>query len=238
MSGTLKGGLVAIAMLGMAGAAGATPLIDTTAGASGAVVFFGEGATATYGQTFTVTGAETRLDSFSFWLNDSLNPDYVDFSAYVYAWDGAKATGPALFTSTPVSTTNNGGSDGWEMFAFDTGGIGLVSGAQYVAFLSASGAFDGQTGNASMWADSANPYAGGTFVFMKNGSNFPLLLSNNWSVVSGLDAAFIGSFSDPDPPVTPTLVVLDRVEVAEPASLALLGIGLVALGAARRRRSR
>jgi hypothetical protein len=55
---------------------------------------------------------DNLLNSFTLWFDDSIDPDYpeyTDFAAYVMAWDGAKAMGPVLWSSTPVSTTNNGG---------------------------------------------------------------------------------------------------------------------------------
>jgi hypothetical protein len=90
-------GLFLLASVG-GGDAWAITVIDTTPTWNGSdgVSAFGEPGAATYGQSFTVTGTETHLDSFSFWLNDFLNPDAVDFAAYVMAWDGTKATGSIL----------------------------------------------------------------------------------------------------------------------------------------------
>ena len=107
---------------------------------------FGESNTATYGQTITVPAVDNVLDSFSFWLDDTLNPDYVDFAAYVMAWDGSKATGAVLWQSAMQTTTNNGGAGGFEQFTFNTGAVPLGGGGQYVLFLSASDYFDGLRG--------------------------------------------------------------------------------------------
>ena len=105
---------------------------------------FGERNTATYGQTVTAPG--NVLQSFKFLVDDSLNPDFVDFEAFVYAWDGAKAAGPALYTSAPMSTTNNGGQGGYEEIELLTGGVPVVTGGEYVLFLSVSNLFDGSVG--------------------------------------------------------------------------------------------
>ena len=146
---------------------------------------FGETNTATYGQTFTVDGPETDLDSFTFYVNDNVNPDYVDFEAYVMEWDGSKATGPILHQSAPISSTNNGGSDGFESFTIDTGGVSLTAGKQYVAFFCASNLFDGLYGTARFGGVLGSTYTGGSFVHDNNGSNFSQLTTSTWDNTTG-----------------------------------------------------
>lgn len=206
--------------------AAAVPMIDTSGDTVVSTLYsFGEPNTATEGQTFKVTGAETQLNSFSFRFNDYA-PGVVDFAAYVYAWDGQKASGSALYTSGKRSSTNNGGKDGYEAFTFNTGGISLVSGQQYVAFLSASLFFDGQP-SWSTW-EMSNGYSGGNLVYFNNGSNFGLLTSQTWtSITAGFigtrDLWFVADFSTPTP-------------VPEPDTAALLVIG-IGMALARRRAS-
>lgn len=220
---------VALAM-GLSGVSHAASIIDTTGSWNGtdAVSSFGETDTATYGQTFTVTGPETVLDSFTFYLDDYLNPDFVDFQAYVYAWDGSKASGSALYSSSALSTTNNGGLGGFEAFTINTGGIDLADGLQYVAFFSASNLFDGSHGQAR-WGLPYNisPYSGGSFVYLNNGSNFGQITTNTWeNFDSYYDLAFTMNFSEPVVPVVP---------VPAAAPLGLLGLGLVAAFNRRRK---
>jgi hypothetical protein len=60
------------------------------------------------GETIKVpTNGDTSLVSFAIGIvNDELSPSGDNLLAEVYAWDGSKATGPALYTSplTPIAT--------------------------------------------------------------------------------------------------------------------------------------
>ncbi|MDZ8237307.1 MAG: PEP-CTERM sorting domain-containing protein [Nostoc sp. ChiQUE01a] len=124
--------------------------------------------------------------------------------------------GPILYQSGPQSTTN---ALGFEQFTFNTGGISLTSGKQYVASLSASNFFDGTTGLAGLGATGfQSVYSGGDFVFYNNGSDFSLLTQNTWDDIGGSffgDSAFKASFS------TAT------ASVPEPTTM----LGILAIGA-------
>jgi len=183
---------VVVALLALTSQAGATTSISTLP-FNDKIQSFGEFNSATYGQTITVPGADNVLDSFSFWVDDFVNPDYVDFAGYVMAWDGAKTTGPILWNSATMSTTNNGGLGGNEKFTFNTGGLALTSGAQYVLFVSASNYFDTVNGTGTMARGQS--YDDGIFVFMNNGASFSDLTSAAWSYIFGYDLAFEAEFS-------------------------------------------
>ena len=220
--------LSALAFVAIAGSVAAAPIDTTGATFGGSASSFGEPDTATYGQTFTATAGSTQLNSFTFRFND-FDPATVDFAAYVYAWDGSKAAGPQLFASGQLTSTNNGGADGYEVFGVNTGGIQLTAGQQYVAFFSASLFFDGSAGG-SVWELSiSDVYAGGNFVFNNNGSNFNSLTTQAWGCgnngCGSLDAWFRADLSDGN-------------AVPEAPSWSLALAALAALGAARRRRER
>lgn len=205
--------------------ASALTTIDTTGSWNGSdfIFPFGETNTATYGQTFTV-GADNVMDSFTFWMEERSGAP-TEFGAYVMAWDGNKATGPVLFSTGMLTTTNNGGAGGFEQFTINTGGLSLSSGSQYVAFFNASNYFDGVDGTSNMAGLSgANVYADGQFVFLNNGSNFGQVTTSNWNKDhqgAGSDLAFVMEFSG----------------VPAPSILALMGLGLVGVGFSRRRQA-
>lgn len=222
--------IAAIGTLALSGVAQAT-IIDTAAGWNGRsnITAFGESNSATYGQTFRVNGSDTQLDSWTFHINDRVNPDVVDFAFYVMDWNAAatRGIGPVLYRSGDVSTTNNRGADGFEAFTFNTGGLDLISGNDYVAFISASGLFDGSIGTSAVGSRrDENAYLDGGFFWQNNGNNTSTWNTQRWSSANNFgDLAFTAKFSAGGP-----------VSVSEPASLALCGLGLGLVGFARKKK--
>ena len=149
--------VVALALVLTASAAWAAggTVIETVSAWNGSdgVEPFGEPAIATFGQTF-IAPADNMMTSFTYFIDDFVNPDHVDFEAYVMAWgpDLFRATGPILWSDGPFTTTNNNGNGSYEQFTFDTKNLVLTAGAQYVAFLTASNLFDGLTGTSNWGA--------------------------------------------------------------------------------------
>ena len=189
---------------------------------------FGEFNTATYGQTIIAPAGALTLDSYTFLLNDLLDPGFTDFQAVVFEWDPGlfRATGAALFLGSGVSTTNNGGAGGFESFTFATGSIPVTAGNAYVLGITASFLFDGTQGTsdiATVNSESGGPtsgVSGGQFVFMNNANNFGQLTTLPWSQRAG-DTAFSATFG--------------TSLVPEPTTGLLFGFGILGLAGSRRR---
>lgn len=197
----------------LATSANAATVFDTTSSSTATWQPFGRPDTSTYGQTFTAP-TDNVLDSFSLFLTPAGS---VNFQAYLYLWDGAKATGTSLFSSN-ILNSNNGPE-----FSFSTGGISLLSGAQYVAFLTTAGVAGGNGTTTMPTDDYKDTLPGGNFVYYNAGDNFAALTSNNWNKTGGGDDVFFkASFSS------------SVAAVPEPATWALMLLGFGFVGGAMR----
>lgn len=193
----------------------ADTVIDTTSGWNGLafVAPFGLPNTATYGQTVTVPLTNSSLTSFAFEMRQ---PASATFEGYVMAWNGSMATGSPLYTS-PIMSTSSGIS--FQEITFNTGSLSLTPGGTYVLFASAS-QIPSSTGSGDWGARySGNPYSGGEYVYMNNGTD-----SSQWTTVAwtkpSFDLVFKANFST----------------IPEPASLALAGLSGLSLMLFRRLR--
>ena len=198
-------------------AAAATPAtaatsIDTTGTHGGDVYEFGQPNTSAYGETFTV-GADNVLNGFSLYLTSTPQVSPLNFTAYIYAWNGSSAAGSALYTSSAQSFA---GSATPTEFSFNTGNLALGSGQQYVAFL-----FANSGGVVGMPFPSGDAYSGGTFVFNNAGTDFASLTSGGWSTFGNNDVWFKALFN--------------VSAVPEPGTWALMLLGFGAIGIATRR---
>src|SRR4051794_8532102 len=97
------GSLLSLLAIGWASANANAASIDTIPSWDGSnyVYSYGKPNTATYGQTFQTPDAiNTYMQDFSFEIKRDPGAGSLYSTAYVYAWDGSKATGAALFTSS------------------------------------------------------------------------------------------------------------------------------------------
>jgi hypothetical protein len=190
-------GLGLMLLLGSIGETQAFTTIDTTPAWDGTsnISPFGYPNTATYGQVVTVPATDRMLKSFSFYMN---LPDTCSFRGYVYAWDGSKATGSALYESNPRATS---GSGDFEEITFEPSGLELTPGAQYVLFASTS-KDAGSGGGPWGLLENQDLYLGGgkTLVYLNNGDDESLWTVDNWTqntYGTGVDLAFKATFVEP-----------------------------------------
>jgi PEP-CTERM motif len=93
------------------------------------------------GETIKVpTDGDTDLVSFGFAIFQPPPAVPVGMVAYVYAWNGSEATGPALYTSplTPINDNVDATTPPYGPYPiFETGGLNLIAGQEYVIFVDA-----------------------------------------------------------------------------------------------------
>jgi hypothetical protein len=168
----------------------AKPTINTYKNWDGSstVISFGCPNTTTYGQTFTA--GKTTLNKFTFsWQNFS-GTGSMKVRGEVYAWDGAKATGSALFESKPRFISF--GDSLFHFETFKTGSVPLTVGHQYVVFASIDKDYEKCKGDYQVaWAyTNGDVYPGGGFVYQNNTGDESQWTSAAWSTFGGGDIAF------------------------------------------------
>jgi hypothetical protein len=207
--------LVLSALLLASTAAFADTTYDNSASADTTIQYFGYTATPAYGETFSAPVSDTTLNSFSLFLN--AGEISGNLQGYIGTWTGTSTgVGSILYTSSPVSVTGAN-----QEFTFNTGGLSLVSGGEYVAFLTASSDFAGAAYMPGVSTSGTIP--GGQFVYGFS-SDASQLIGTSWSDYVIPDAQFAANFSG-GVSATP-----------EPSSFLLLGTGLVGFAGALRRK--
>ena len=169
------------------------------------------------GQTISPIGATPVLTSFTFFLGDAYNGANLRFDASVFEYAAGSVVGPALRSVTGVAGSAN--LAGLDPFVFDIPDVALDPTRTYALLLSATAVADADPAGArNLFGTMEDPttglgdvYAGGTLVF---GDDRGALLE------LGFDAAFDATFSP----------------VPEPATVALLAGGLLAVASMARRR--
>ena len=105
----------------------------------------------------------------------------------LYAWDGTKATGPAIFETAPRTIVYQDDALHWE--AFKTPGAAVKPGKQYVIFVSIDKDFESCTGSYGLtWgAADGSAYTGGIFVYQNNTGDESQWTTSAWQRIDALD---------------------------------------------------
>ncbi|HVX90736.1 MAG TPA: hypothetical protein VHC20_03830 [Candidatus Paceibacterota bacterium] len=89
----------------------------------------------TFGEVVTAPVGKSHLNKFTFSLkNFDGERGSMILRGFVYAWDGTKATGDALYESKGRTIAFQ--DDAFHSESFNTGGVAVLSGSQYVIFAS------------------------------------------------------------------------------------------------------
>jgi hypothetical protein len=150
---------------------------------------FGCPDTTTYGQIITVKG-KTMLSKFSFaWMYDGTNGGSLVARGEVYAWDGTKATGSALWESKPVTFAFTDAV--FHIVDFKPGALPLTDGAQYILFASIDRDYAKCTNSYTVAWGAVNDttYAKGEFRYQNNAGDPSKWTTEAWNGF-GLDLAF------------------------------------------------
>jgi hypothetical protein len=148
---------------------------------------FGCPDTTTYGQVITAPKNKQVLNSFTFWWKN-LDSGSMVVRGEVYAWDGTKATGKALYESAPLTITFSDYAFHAETF---TTKHTVTPGAQYVLFASIDKDYE-QCANSYVlgWgAVDDSVYSKGTFVYQNNHGDEGQWTTSAWTLY-GIDLAF------------------------------------------------
>jgi len=153
------------------------------------VIPFGCPDTTTYGQVITVPAGKTLLNKYTFSWENIGGSGSMKVRGEVYAWDGTKATGSALYQSAARFV-----SFGDSLFHFETfkvGGAVVTPGHQYVIFASIDKDYEKCKNSYEVgWAyTSADVYGGGNFVFQNNSGDESQWTTTPWTDF-GADLAF------------------------------------------------
>ena len=157
--------------------------LDNTASWNGSDYLenFGIPNTQTYGQVITVPSGVNQLTSFTFLMQV---PTTLAFRGEVYAWDGTKATGAAIYESLPTSTTNGAV---FQSITFTTGGVAVTPGQQYVIFVTSSRDNSGHSGVGRLGATYTDTLSGGAFVYENNGTDPTQWTGSTWNTFAAND---------------------------------------------------
>lgn len=192
-------GVASLALLaGTSSASAATasvdkkPTIDTYSDWDGTSYLqpFGNPQTSNYGQTITVPDGKDALKKFTFYMAPNAGTGTLTYRAFVYGWDGTKAT-DEVFSSKKKKWDTDIAEPGAKPVKIKTKGTELVEGQQYVIFLSVDKDYEDNTpGVLTQWAiDFTDVLPGGNTVWLNSDGDEGQWDTVAWSSVPDWDMA-------------------------------------------------
>jgi len=179
------------------------------------------GAVTTIGQTFTAVSPNLNvLNSFTFVVRDNVTTPAFDFLAQVYQWTGTGITGPALFSTGPLSVAGQA----YQPTTVNTGALNLVNGQQYVALFTALGTTYNVSSMSlgSVGSGTGAAYTGGKLVY-SDAQTFTALTTNTpprWNFGGDLgDLAFTLAFASVPEPSPVALAAVASVVCGVPVAI-------------------
>jgi hypothetical protein len=172
-----------------AGIAKKHPTINTYKQYDQAVGTLGCPNSTTYGETITIPANKTTVTQFRYYMGGQAAAGQSEVvRGELYAWDGSKATGSALFETKKRTIAYADTDFHWEKFR--TPGVSVTPGQQYVLFVSIDKDFEKCMGSYGLtWgAADGSAYADGQFVFQNNTGDESQWTTAAWNPIGSLDA--------------------------------------------------
>lgn len=158
---------------------------------------FSDDRMSTIGQVITAPPEDVYLHRFGFyfWFWWYFGDERPPLHAAVYEWNGSRAVGSPLFVSDPYRHPPDNWDDVWGIF--ETGGLKLVPGKQYVAFLTTD--FLRVPHDGAVGFSYENEYPGGHFVWQQNHGDPSRFTTVDWNQDYSTDLSFYAVFDSNRP---------------------------------------
>ncbi len=143
----------------------------------------------TYGETITIPAKKKSLSMFKYYMGgQAASGQSMVVRGELYAWDGTKATGSAIFETAPKTIAF--ADPTFSFVTFRTPGAKVKAGKQYVIFVSIDKDYESCTGSYGLtWgAADGTAYTGGGFVFQNNTGDESQWTATSWNTIPSLDA--------------------------------------------------